>query len=82
MPSLFDGLTESEADMILGMQACIWAERVCDKEDLEWKLLPRLAALAELAWTGPLGRNKTDFLQRLTRLEETYDSRGWNRRRE
>ena len=82
MPSLFDGLTEAEADMILGMQACIWAERVCDKEDLEWKLLPRLAALAELAWTGPLGRNKKDFLERLNRLEEVYEARNWNWRKE
>ena len=82
MPSLFDGLTESEADMILGMQACIWAERVCDKEDLEWKLLPRLAALAELAWTGPFGRDKKDFLERLDRLEEVYEARNWNWRKE
>ena len=82
MPSLFDGLTEAEADRILGMQACIWAERVADRDDLEWKLLPRLAALAELSWTGPFGRDKKDFLERLDRLEEVYEARNWNWRKE
>ena len=82
MPSLFDGLTEAEADRILGMQACIWSERVADREDMQWKMLPRLAALAELSWTGPFGRDKEDFLKRLDRLEATYSARGWNWRRE
>ena len=82
MPSLFDGLTEAEADRILGMQACIWAERVADKADLEWKLLPRLAALSELAWCGPFGRDKAGFLDRLNRLETTYSARGWTWRQD
>lgn len=82
MPSLFEGLTEAEADRILGMQACIWAERVADKADLEWKLLPRLAALSELAWCGPFGRDKAGFLDRLNRLETTYSARGWTWRQD
>ena len=82
MPSLFEGLTEAEADRILGMQACIWAERVADKTDLEWKLLPRLAALSELAWCGPFGRDKAGFLNRLNRLETTYSARGWTWRQD
>ena len=77
MPSPFDGLTEAEADRVLGLQACIWAERVTDKTDLEWKLLPRLAALAERSWTGPSGGDKADFLERLTRMETEYSARGW-----
>ncbi len=82
MPSLFEGLTEAEADRILGMQACIWAERVADKADLEWRLLPRLAALSELAWCGPFGRDKAGFLNRLNRLETTYNARGWTWRQD
>ena len=82
MPSPFEGLTEAEADRILGMQACIWSERVVDRGDLEWKLLPRLAAMAEIAWFGPNDRDKADFLRRLDRLEPTYSARGWNWRQE
>ena len=64
------------------MQACIWSERVADRDDLEWKLLPRLAAMAEIAWFGPDDRDKADFLRRLDRLEPTYSARGWNWRQE
>jgi len=62
---------------ILGVEACLWSERVPDEEDILWKLLPRLSAVAELQW-NPKARNYEDFLSRVKRMEALYTARGWN----
>ena len=65
-------------DGILGVEACLWSERVPDEEDILWKLLPRLSAVAELQWSNPQARNYEGFLPRLRRMEALYTARGWN----
>ena len=35
--------TQEERHHILGVEACIWTERVADTDSLEWRLLPRLS---------------------------------------
>ena len=72
-----EGLTPEEQNLILGVEACLWSERVPDEDDLLWKLLPRLSAVAELQWADPLARNYEDFLPRLQRMEALYTARGW-----
>ena len=64
-------------DGILGVEACLWSERVPDQEDLLWKLLPRLSAVAELQWADPETRDYEAFLPRLKRMEDLYTARGW-----
>ena len=73
-----EGLTPEQQDHILGVEACLWSERVPDEQDLLWKLLPRLAAVSELQWSAPEGRNYEGFLPRLQRMEALYTARGWN----
>ena len=73
-----EGLTPEQQDHILGVEACLWSERVLDEQDLLWKLLPRLAAVSELQWSAPEGRNYEGFLPRLQRMEALYTARGWN----
>ena len=63
---------------ILGVEACLWSERVPDEEDILWKLLPRLSAVSELQWSDPKARNYEDFLSRVKRMEALYTARGWN----
>ena len=60
-------LSADEAKHILGLQANLWTEHrptdiSCD--DFTW---PRLAAMAEVAWTDKSKRDYTDFLSRMTR---------------
>ena len=62
---------------ILGVEACLWSERVPNEEDILWKLLPRLSAVSELQW-NPQARNYEDFLSRVRRMEALYTARGWN----
>ena len=65
-------------DGILGVEACLWSERVPDEEDLLWKLLPRLGAVSELQWSDPSARNYEGFQTRIKRMEALYTARGWN----
>ncbi|ATL67209.1 family 20 glycosylhydrolase [Nocardia terpenica] len=39
-------------DRIVGVEAALWSETLTDFDDLTTMLLPRLAAIADTAWTG------------------------------
>lgn len=71
-------LSEVEKDRILGVEACLWTERVADEELLLWELLPRLSAVAELQWSDPASRDFDAFLSRIIRMESLYTARGWS----
>ena len=55
---------------ILGVQANLWTEYVASPEHLEYMLLPRMLALAEVQWTPAEGRNYENFLNALTGRQE------------
>lgn len=74
-----EGLSRQELARILGVEACIWTERVDNEELLLWELLPRLGAISELQWSDPTSRSYDSFVRRLAGLERLYSSRGWNR---
>lgn len=44
-------LTEEQAKHILGTQANLWTEYIPTSEQVEYMVLPRMAALAEVQWT-------------------------------
>jgi hexosaminidase len=68
-------LTPEEQKHILGVQGCIWTERVdTEKKALE-ALLPALCPLSELAWIGPTPQNWPDFERRLKKHYAFLDSR-------
>ncbi len=80
VPVIPEGLTLEESRHILGAEACIWTERVADRDDLEWKLLPRLSTLAELQWSDPTAHDLDAYLLRLRHMTDLYRFRGWNAR--
>ncbi|KYP13329.1 family 20 glycosylhydrolase [Flavihumibacter sp. CACIAM 22H1] len=53
------------AQYVLGAQANLWTESIETREHLEYMLLPRMLALAEVVWSQTDKRNWTDFRQRL-----------------
>ena len=72
-------LTEEQAKHILGAQANLWTEYIATPEHVEYMVLPRMAALAEVQWMQPEKKNYEDFLnQRLPRLVKFYDRDGVN----
>lgn len=52
-------------DLILGVQACAWAEKMFDFKNVQWKVFPRICALSEVAWTKQELRFIADFSKRL-----------------
>ena len=69
-------LSEEKGKNIIGVEACIWSERVADEEKLLWELLPRISTLSELGWTD--ARDYGGYLPRLRKMTGLYSSRGWN----
>ncbi len=54
-------------DRLLGPEACLWTETVPEWRVVR-KILPRLGAYAETAWSFPARKDWHDFLQRSERL--------------
>jgi hexosaminidase len=65
-----DTLSASEAKHILGVQSNVWTEYISDSSLLEYMLLPRLQAQAEVGWTP---KEEKDFEGFKKRLETDYE---------
>jgi hexosaminidase len=59
----------------------VWAEYIRTREQLFEKLLPRLTAIAEVAWTGSGDDKWEEFSRRVTSLTELWDAKRltWHR---
>lgn len=67
-------LSKEERKHILGAQANVWTEYMKTPEHVEYMLVPRIAALCEVQWSIPEKKNYKNFLERLPRLIEIYNS--------
>ncbi|SDL95383.1 hexosaminidase [Catalinimonas alkaloidigena] len=71
-------LTAEEAKYILGAQANVWTEYISTPEHLEYMVLPRMAALAEVVWSPKEGRGWESFKSRMPQLYRRYYAQGLN----
>lgn len=62
-----------DSELLLGMQANIWTERIISYDKLEYMTFPRALALAENAWTPIDNKNYNRFLLYLKRYLSYYD---------
>ncbi|MCD2421843.1 family 20 glycosylhydrolase [Niabella pedocola] len=69
-------LNKSQAAHILGAQANLWTEQISSHEHVEYMILPRMPALAEVLWSAKESRNWSDFNQRLQPHLEGFEQRG------
>ncbi len=65
-PLLPTNLPSAQRKQILGVEACVWTERIASVPYLEFMVMPRMVALAEMAWTPD---NQRDFAQFSARLK-------------
>ncbi len=63
---------------IIGIEAPLWSETVVTLADFEYMAFPRLAAVAEVAWSPTSARNWEDFRQRLARHAPRWSALGFN----
>ena len=59
------GLAEDQQAHLLGVQGALWTEFVQTYAQVQTAVLPRLAALSEVAWTSPTARSRADASVRL-----------------
>lgn len=65
---------------IIGAQANLWTEYITCEPQIDYQVLPRMAALAELQWLQPDQKDYNDFKARLPRLVEIYKLYNWTYR--
>lgn len=69
-------LNTQEQKYIIGSQALIWTEFISSVEHLEYMLLPRMCALAEIVWTPRKQQNFESFKDRLQPRLKAFEETG------
>ncbi|WP_042372568.1 family 20 glycosylhydrolase [Streptacidiphilus neutrinimicus] len=62
---------------VAGVEAVLWTETLATPSDLQLMALPRLPALAEVAWTPQTERGWADFRVRLAAQAPLWRAQGW-----
>jgi hexosaminidase len=70
-----DSLTREERARILGGEACMWGEFVWE-ENIDSRIWPRLAAIAERFWSPPTVCDVQDMYRRLERISFQLEELG------
>jgi hexosaminidase len=73
-----EGMTDEEKSHILGVQANMWTEYVATPEHLEYMVLPRLAALAEVQWCEAERKDWDRFQDSADEFCRIYETMGYN----
>jgi len=76
VPKEFQGTPK--AKHILGCQAQLWSEYMKTWDKVEYRAFPRIAALAEVAWTANDRKDLADFKIRLKPMMARYKATGIN----
>ncbi|MBP6024641.1 glycoside hydrolase family 20 protein [Ferruginibacter sp.] len=69
-------LNAEEAKYVLGAQANLWTEFITTAEQVEYMILPRMPALAEVVWSSKENRNWQSFNGRLQNHFRGYGQKG------
>lgn len=69
-------LNAEEAKHVLGAQANLWTEFITTAEHVEYMILPRMPALAEVVWSPKENRNWNSFNERLQNHFKAYGEKG------
>ena len=64
-------LSKEQLSLIIGAQCNLWTEYISEPSHIEYMLLPRLAALSEVAWTAD--KDYASFLRRMENMRKIYD---------
>jgi len=63
-------------DAIIGVEAAVWTETITTSDELFSLMLPRLAAVAEVAWSAPERRDWDGFRSRVAGHGTLWDDAG------
>lgn len=71
-------LASSVKTHIKGVQANVWTEYIPYTNQVEYMVLPRMAALSEVQWLQPSEKNFEAFKKRVDGLRHIYELYGYN----
>lgn len=71
------GLNDEEKTYIWGAQANPWGEYIRSEPDLQFKILPRIGAIAEVTWSYG-DKDFPDFKKRAVSLRRMYEAENYN----
>lgn len=69
-------LTKNYEEQIMGLQFSMWTERIADAKRLDFMTFPRLAAVAESAWTPARSKGCSTFMKKLPNFLEYLKAAG------
>lgn len=72
------GIPDEYKKYVIGVQANLWTEYIPTFSQVEYMVMPRMAALAEVQWTDPSKKEYKSFLPHLVRMTKLYDRLGYN----
>lgn len=72
-----DSLSDAAKKHILGVQANLWTEYIANTNMVEYMVLPRMGALAEVQWMPVEKKNYEEFVKRETHMSQIYDKLGY-----
>ena len=67
-------LPDSLHRYILGAQANVWTEYILTPGHVEYMIMPRMPALAEVLWSNPQQKDYKDFTRRLTEHRKNWNN--------
>ena len=70
-------LSENARQHILGAQGNMWTEYAQFPSQIEYQVLPRMGALAEVVWTPFAKKDYSNWMERERRLTLLYIKKGW-----
>lgn len=73
-----EDMDDDDKAHILGVQANLWTEYIPSDEQLEYMLLPRMAALSEVQWCNKENKDWERFLESADDFCAIYDAAGYN----
>lgn len=71
-------LTGDKAKYVLGAQANVWCEFITSGKQIQYMVLPRMLALAEVVWSPLENKNWESFYGRLQKQFRAFQAKGLN----
>ncbi len=71
-------LDSTKARFIQGAEGAIWVEFIKTYPQVQYMLLPRMLALAEVTWSVKQNKDWNDFLERIPYQFKLFTRKGWN----
>jgi len=68
-----DSITDSQKELIWGVQGCLWTEYVPTTWKAEFSVFPRMSALAENAWSAEESKDWDNFVRKVEAQIERYE---------